>query len=104
MQVEQILEKLWDGSETLVVVSSDLSHYHSYKLAQNQDKKTATAIIALNSEGINSEDACGSIGIKGLLRIAANKKMQVIQVDLRNSGDTAGHQDSVVGYEAFHFQ
>lgn len=103
-QVEQVLEKLWDGPETLIIISSDLCHYLPYRSAQNQDKKTAAAILALDAEGFTAEDACGSIGIKGLLRVAANKKMQVSQIDLRNSGDTAGPKDSVVGYGAFHFK
>jgi len=102
-QVAKVLEKLWGDSETLIVISSDLSHYHPYQVALDQDQKTAAAIMTLNPDGFSSEDACGSIGIKGLLKIAANKKMRPTQVDLRNSGDTAGSKDSVVGYGAFHF-
>src|SRR3972149_10716717 len=102
-EVENILEKLWDGPETLVVISSDLSHYHPYKLAKSWDKDTADAIIALNPDGLSYENACGATGIKALLGVAAKKKMRALQVDLRNSGDTAGSKDSVVGYGAFHF-
>ena len=103
-QIEKILESLWDGSETLIVISSDLSHYHHYELALSLDKKTAEAIMALNPDGFTSEDACGSTAIKGLLTVAARKKMRVLQIDLRNSGDTAGDKNSVVGYGAFHFE
>jgi len=102
-QVEKILEKLWDGPKTLIVISSDLSHYYPYDLAQFLDKKTADAIIALDSKSFSSEHACGATAIKGLLAIAAKKKMHAIQIDLRNSGDTAGSKDQVVGYGAFHF-
>ncbi|CAL7959474.1 MEMO1 family protein GAMM_v1_100138 [Gammaproteobacteria bacterium] len=102
-QVEKILEKLWDGSETLIVISSDLSHYSPYNLAQLLDKKTADAIIALDPQGFSPEHACGATAIKGLLAVAAKKKMHATQIDLRNSGDTAGSKDQVVGYGAFHF-
>ncbi|EKD46005.1 MAG: hypothetical protein ACD_69C00050G0003 [uncultured bacterium] len=102
-EVENILEELWGGPETLVVISSDLSHYHPYKLAKSWDKDTADAIIALNPDGLSYEHACGATGIKALLGVAAKKKMHVLQLDLRNSGDTAGSKDNVVGYGAFHF-
>lgn len=103
-QVEKILESFWGGPETLIVISSDLSHYNPYKVAQNIDKKIAQAIMDLDPNGFTTDDACGAIAIKGLLLIAARKKMTVLQVDLRNSGDTAGPKDSVVGYGAFHFR
>ncbi|MEI8054669.1 MAG: AmmeMemoRadiSam system protein B [bacterium] len=102
-QVANILEKLWGGPETIIIISSDLSHYYPYDLAQSLDKKTAGAIIALYPEGFSSEQACGATAIKGLLTVAAKKKMRATQVDLRNSGDTAGSKDQVVGYGAFHF-
>lgn len=103
-QVEKTLELLWgDGPETLIVISSDLSHYHPYKLAQTIDQQTANAILRLDPHGFSSEQACGATAIKGFLAVAAKKKMQAKQIDLRNSGDTAGTKDSVVGYGAFHF-
>jgi MEMO1 family protein len=102
-QVALLLEKVWGGPETLIVVSSDLSHYHEYLTARQLDQKTAEAIIALDDKAISSEQACGSIGIKGLLIVAAKKRLQAKVVDLRNSGDTAGPKDQVVGYGAFHF-
>jgi hypothetical protein len=102
-QVEKILEKFWGGSETLIVISSDLSHYYPYDVAQVLDKKTADAIIKLEPKGVSSEQACGAAAIKGLLAVAAKKKMHATQIDLRNSGDTSGLKDQVVGYGAFHF-
>lgn len=102
-QVGKVLEKLWDGPETLIIISSDLSHYYPYDLAQFLDKKTAEAIIKLDPKDITPEQACGAVGIKGLLAIAAKKKLHASQIDLRNSADTAGPKDQVVGYGAFHF-
>lgn len=102
-QVATVLKKLWDGPETLIVISSDLSHYFHYNVAQLLDKKTAEAIIKLDPKGFSSENACGEMAIKGLIAIALQKKMHVTQIDLRNSGDTAGSKDQVVGYGAFHF-
>lgn len=101
--VEKILEKIWGGPETLIVISSDLSHYHPYELAQDWDQKTAKAILELNPDGFTHEQACGATAIKALLGVATRKKMHVTQIDLRNSGDTAGPKNSVVGYGAFHF-
>lgn len=98
-----LLEKLWGGSETLIVVSSDLSHYHKYLLAKELDQNTANAITSLDFKAITSEDACGSVGIKGLLVAAYKKQLQARLIDLRNSGDTAGPKNEVVGYGAFHF-
>jgi AmmeMemoRadiSam system protein B len=102
-QVEKILEKFWGGLETLIVISSDLSHYYPYDVAQVLDKKTADAIIKLEPKGVSSEQACGAAAIKGLLTVATKKKMHATQIDLRNSGDTSGPKDQVVGYGAFHF-
>jgi MEMO1 family protein len=104
LEVAQVLEKLWGGPETLIIVSSDLSHYHSYNMAKNLDKKTASAIMTLDQDSITYEDACGSTIIKGLLLVAKKKSMKVLEVDLRNSGDTSGSKDRVVGYGAFHFK
>lgn len=102
-QVGEVLEKLWGGAETLIVISSDLSHYLEYHAAQKMDKLTSTAIEELRPENIHSEQACGRNPINGLLHIARNRGMQAQTVDLRNSGDTAGSKDQVVGYGAYVF-
>jgi MEMO1 family protein len=102
-EVAEVLERLWGGEETLVVISSDLSHYHDYTTAQRLDSKTATAIEALEPEAISSDGACGRNPVKGLLLLARRKGMQVETLDLRNSGDTAGPRDQVVGYGAWAF-
>lgn len=102
-QIAKAIELLWGGNETLVVVSSDLSHYHDYETAQKLDQKTAQAVANLRPQDIQEGQACGSLPIKGLLEIAIKKHLTAKIIDLRNSGDTAGDKDRVVGYGAFHF-
>ncbi len=101
--VAQVLDVLWGGPETLIVVSSDLSHFHAYQAAQALDQHTARAIETLHPEEIQYNHACGHIGIQGLLTVAQRKQLRVQRVDLRNSGDTAGTKDRVVGYGAWVF-
>lgn len=101
--VAEVLLKLWDGPETLIIVSSDLSHYHDYKTAQQIDKKTAQAIVDLDVNALGQNWACGHIPIQGLLQAVKGKNLKATLLDLRNSGDTAGPKDQVVGYGAFHF-
>ncbi|MCF7988117.1 MAG: AmmeMemoRadiSam system protein B [Methylovulum sp.] len=100
-QVCLVLDALWGGDETLIVISSDLSHYHDYARAQQLDKITSTAIERLNYHALTYESACGRIPISGLLKWAAQQSLTVKTIDLRNSGDTAGDKKSVVGYGAY---
>lgn len=102
-QVDAVLEASWGGDETVVVVSSDLSHYHSYATAKRMDSATAAAIEALRPEDIRHEDACGGTGIRGLLHVAQRRALTTRTLDLRNSGDTAGGRSEVVGYGAWAF-
>lgn len=102
-EVGEVLEKLWGGQETLIVISSDLSHYHDYDLARQIDTLTSKAIENLRFEDIHHEQACGRNPVNGLLYVARKRNMQVHTVDLRNSGDTAGSRDRVVGYGAYVF-
>jgi len=101
-EVAQVLDALWGGEETLVVVSSDFSHYLDYRAAQRIDGETARAITSLEA-GLGHEQACGATPINGLIEAARRRHMGVEQVDLRNSGDTAGDRGRVVGYGAFAF-
>jgi len=101
-QVAALLEALWGGEETLVVVSSDLSHYLPYESARRRDGGTARAILDLEAHLV-PEDACGAAPINGLLELARTRGLEAELVDLRNSGDTAGGRDRVVGYGAFAF-
>ena len=97
-----LFETIWGGSETLIVVSSDLSHYLPYESARGRDRDTARAIVGLEATLV-PEEACGAAPINGLLRAARRHGMSAELVDLRNSGDTAGDRSRVVGYGAFAF-
>lgn len=99
--VAEVLERLWGGPETLIVVSSDLSHYHDYATAQKLDRATSQAIEGLRYEDIGYEDACGRTPVGGLLCYARRHGLKARTLDLRNSGDTAGPRDRVVGYGAY---
>ena len=100
-QVATVLDKLWGGVETLIVISSDLSHYHDYATAQRLDQATSAAIEALDGQRLSYESACGRIPVCGLLNIARQKSLAIKTIDLRNSGDTAGDKKRVVGYGAY---
>lgn len=100
-QVATVIEAVWGGPETLVVVSSDLSHYHDYERARAQDTRTAAAIVAMAEPAIADDDACGARPVRGLLVAARRHGLGVRLLDLRSSGDTAGDRDRVVGYGAF---
>ncbi len=102
-EVAEVLEALWGGPETLIVISSDLSHYHDYDTARRLDAATSEAIVTLNIERIGSEQACGCVPIHGLLEVARRLGLGAETIDLRNSGDTAGPRDKVVGYGAYLF-
>lgn len=103
-EVADVIERLWGGPETRIVVSSDLSHYCDYKTAQELDRATADAIEQLRSDEISDEQACGVVPIRGMLRAARRRGLRARTVDLRNSGDTAGPRTRVVGYGAFVFE
>ncbi len=103
-EVSEVLEPLWGGDETLIVVSSDLSHYLSYSKAKALDLATSQAIETLNTEGVGAGQACGRAPIIGLLHAAKAHHLHVTTLDLRNSGDTAGTKDRVVGYGAYVLQ
>ena len=100
-EVAAVLDALWGGPETLIVVSTDLSHDHHYDDAVGLDLRTAAAIVAADADAISERDACGSRPLHGLLRAAAARSLRVEQIDLRNSGDTAGDRHRVVGSGAF---
>ncbi len=102
-EVAEVLETLWGGGETLIVISSDLSHYLDYDSARALDDKTRRAIENLDPSGIGREQACGRVALSGLLNVAKRKGMTVATTDMRNSGDTAGSRDRVVGYGAWLF-
>lgn len=103
-EVAEVLDALWGGPETLIVVSSDLSHYEPYAAARAHDHKTAEAIERLDARDLGGDDACGYVPISGLLRAARARGLACARLDLRNSGDTAGEaRRGVVGYGAWAF-
>lgn len=102
-EVAGILESLWGGNETLIVISSDLSHYEEYETARRLDSAVSQSIVNLDPAGLSENSACGRIAIRGLLHLAKQKGMCAELIDLRNSGDTAGSHDQVVGYGAYAF-
>jgi MEMO1 family protein len=102
-EVAEALDRLWGGPDTLVVISSDLSHYEPYARAREHDAATAAAIERLDAASLGPRDACGWLPVGGLLVAAGRRGMQVTRLDLRNSGDTAGPRDQVVGYGAWAF-
>jgi MEMO1 family protein len=103
-EVAEVLSWLWGGDETLIVISSDLSHYHGYVTARRLDAATAEKIERLDESGLGPYDACGFLPIAGLLVEARRHGLACERLDLRNSGDTAGSRDRVVGYGAWAFR
>ena len=100
-QVSQVIDMLWGSDETLIVISSDLSHYHEYASAKRLDKATSELIEQLQYEKISSNAACGQVPLNGLLKVARERSLSIKTIDLRNSGDTAGDKNSVVGYGTY---
>jgi AmmeMemoRadiSam system protein B len=99
-QVCRLLEAAWGGPETLIVVSSDLSHYHTCVEAQAIDEQTARSILARRSD-ISDAQACGAGGLNGLMEAARHKGLEVRLLERCTSGDTAGDNSRVVGYGSF---
>jgi AmmeMemoRadiSam system protein B len=101
-EVADVVDLLWGGAETLIVVSSDLSHYHGYDVARRLDSATADTILAMTPK-LDHDQACGATPINGLIMCAQARGLSPALLDLRNSGDTAGDRSRVVGYASFAF-
>ncbi len=101
-QVEEVLDRLWGGPETLIVISSDLSHYLPYAEARARDADTVAAMMRLDTSLVGDQ-ACGAHPVNGLLSLARRRGLEPHLLDLRNSGDTAGDRARVVGYAALAF-
>jgi AmmeMemoRadiSam system protein B len=101
--VAEVLERLWGGDETVVLVSSDLSHFHPLMEARALDARTVARIVALDAGGLDGDEACGCRPIDGLLEVARRKGLVARALDVRTSGDTAGPPGSVVGYASIAF-
>lgn len=100
--VAEVLAELWGGPETLIVISSDLSHYHPYTHAQRTDRRTVDQILKLRAS-LDHEQACGATPVNGLIETAARLGLVPHLLDVRNSGDTAGDRSRVVGYASLAF-
>ena len=100
-EVGRVLETLWGGPETLIVISSDLSHFHDDATARRLDRTTAQAIEDLRTEDLGHDNACGFHPVRGLLWVARRRGGRVTTLDLRNSSDAGAPRDRVVGYGAF---
>jgi AmmeMemoRadiSam system protein B len=98
--VAAALAQVWGDAATLVLVSSDLSHYHPYTQARQIDAATIAAILRRETT-LAGEQACGAVGINGLLHLASQRQLPVAEIARCNSGDTAGDRSRVVGYGAF---
>jgi AmmeMemoRadiSam system protein B len=98
--VGRVLDALWGGPETLIVISSDLSHYEPYRVGRDHDERTVARIID-GDPSLAGTDACGAAALNGLSWLASKKHLRLDLIDLRSSGDTAGPRDEVVGYGAF---
>jgi len=99
-QVARVLDAVWNGPQTLIVVSTDLSHYHTYEEARTLDTLATQSILSLHDD-LADEQACGARGINGLLQVARRLGLEVELLDQRNSGDTAGDRSRVVGYGSY---
>lgn len=99
-RVAAVVDALWGGPETLLVFSTDLSHFHSYEKALTLDSLTCDRLTARDST-LSGEDACGARALNGLMRSRHSSGLAIELLDLRNSGDTAGDKNRVVGYGSF---
>ncbi|MGH8745286.1 MAG: AmmeMemoRadiSam system protein A, partial [Burkholderiales bacterium] len=99
-EVAEVIERLWGGRETVFILSTDLSHYHSYPSARRIDGETLARITSLASD-LNHEQACGATPLNGLLRVARDRGLAIRALAACNSGDTAGDRERVVGYSSF---
>ena len=102
-QVAEVLDALWGGAETLIVISSDLSHFLPYEAAQAMDQSTVQNMMQLHSN-ITHHQACGAAPVNGMLQAARRHRLQPELLGLCNSGDTAGERNRVVGYAALAFR
>ncbi len=102
-EVAEVIELLWGGPETVILISSDLSHYLEYDEARRMDAGTSRAIESLDASGVTEDGACGRISILGMIDAAKRHGLTSQILDVRNSGDTAGPRGEVVGYGAYRF-
>ena len=100
--VAEVIDTCW-SDDTLVIVSTDLSHYHSYVEARHIDERTVEEIVTRSSNALGPRQACGFVPLRGLLASSSATNLTIEVLDTRNSGDTAGHDQRVVGYASIVF-
>ena len=100
-ETADLIDAFFGETGTLVLVSTDLSHYHDLETARRLDRRTADTILARDASALSGEDACGFYPLRGLMDLARRKGLPIELLDLRTSGDTAGDPGRVVGYSAF---
>ncbi|MGZ5429685.1 MAG: AmmeMemoRadiSam system protein B [Thermoanaerobaculia bacterium] len=100
-ETADLIDAFFGETGTLVLVSTDLSHYHDLETARRLDRRTADTILARDASALSGEDACGFYPLRGLMDLARRKDLPIELLDLRTSGDTAGDPGRVVGYSAF---
>ncbi len=100
-KVAELINYFWEDKETLIVISSDLSHFLDYQSCSKKDGQTCQNIVALKGENLESDDACGQLGILGLLQVVKEKGFSIAEVSRCNSGDVTGDVSRVVGYGGF---
>jgi len=98
--VAALIDALWGGPETLLVISTDLSHFHRYEEAVRRDRRTCERVLERDAT-LGGEDACGARALNGLLRSEHCAALALELLAVCNSGDTAGDHSRVVGYGAF---
>jgi Predicted dioxygenase len=103
-QIAELIYQFTEDEETLIVISTDLSHFYDYDTAKRNDLCTANAIESLELDKIYSENACGAQSLRGFLSVAKKKDWEVLRLGMCNSGDTSGDRDRVVGYGAWAFK
>lgn len=99
-EVAEVIDALWGGPETLLVISTDMSHYHAYAEARQIDRNTVTRIASFSTD-LDHEEACGATPLNGFLQVARRRNMGIQLLAACNSGDTAGGKGRVVGYSSF---
>lgn len=100
-EVAEVIDALWGNEETLIVISTDLSHFLNYEQARKVDSNTCKAIEEFRYKDISYDDACGRTPLQGMLKTAQQRQLNITTLSVQNSGDTAGTKERVVGYGAW---
>lgn len=100
-RVSELIKYFWEEEETLIIISSDLSHFLDYESCSKKDFLTSQNIVSMKGENLQHDDACGQLGIAGLLQVVKEKGFNISEVSRCNSGDVTGEMSRVVGYGGY---